>query len=553
LRLRKSNIAITNLLMVLLILASLVIGALISYMWVMAAFWNMPQNVTTMVVEDVVFPSGDFTYFNVTVINPSTSIADLNLTAFKVVDEAANQTYDVPSTNPAVPFNMTIGTRQTFRCNMNWGDFAGESVRIEPVAGNTSILSGEYVPPQAKLVISGFNAAENIQYFNLTVQNYPLSAMNLTISEITVQGLPVTNTTPALPFNLSKSQSQDFQVRSNWGTLTGQNLTIVVKTAEGLEQTYVTPTILGAYAYVDDQINFDYNNSTYFNVTIRSAPESTAETTLSALNLTLSNGTTITPMTNPLLNVLPIKLPSNNSQLIICLWDWTAYRNQSFTVQVFTKEGFSVQNKTATTPPAILWNLGPSVFDVGDLQHFSVNVTNMLASVQAINITGVNFNQTSTTITPTVIAPGSQNIIQCTYNWTDFVGSSIGITVNATYDAGQVSISQTTKLPYFGITNASFSNFTTGNSYLNITVYDSQYTKTNATIVQISINTGNTTFVLDGTITSPKIGTQGYTITPAGEVTFTCPWDWSPYQGQDVTAFVTASDGSQVSRTLKVE
>jgi hypothetical protein len=212
-----------------------------------------------------------------------------------------------------------------------------------------------------------------------------------------------------------------------------------------------------------------------------------------------------------------------------------------------------VQNKTDTTPPAILWNLGDIGFDVGDLQHFSINVTNMLASVRAINITGVDFNQNSTTIIPTAVEPGSQNIVQCTYNWTDFVGSSIGITVHATYDAGQVSISQTTKFPYFGIANASFSNFTAGNPYLNITVYNSQYSKTNATIVQISINTGNTTFVLDGTIASPKIGTQGYTITPAGEVTFTCPWDWSPYQGQDVTVFVTASDGSQVSRTLKVE
>jgi hypothetical protein len=258
-------------------------------------------------------------------------------------------------------------------------------------------------------------------------------------------------------------------------------------------------------------------------------------------------------MTNPLLNVLPIKLPSNNSQLIICLWDWTAYRDQSFTVQVFTKEGFSVQNTTATTPPAILWNLGDIKFDVGDLQHFSVNVTNMLASVQAINVTGVDFNQSSTTITPTVVAPGSQNTVQCTYNWTDFVGSSIGITVHATYDAGQISISQTAKLPYFGIANASFSNFSTGNPYLNITVYDSQYSKTNATIVQISVNAGNSTFVLDGTIANPKIGTQGYTITPAGEVTFTCPWDRSPYLGKDVTIIVTASDDSQVSTTLKVE
>lgn len=551
-RLRKSNRAITSLLMVLLILASLIIGALISYMWVMAAFWNMPQNVTTMVVENVAFPSNDFTYFNVTVINPSNSISDLNLTAFKVVDEAANKTYDVPSTDPTVPFNMTIGTRQTFTCYENWGDFAGESVRIQPVAGSTSVLSKEYIPPEAKLVISGFNASENIQHFNLTVQNYPLSMMNLTISEITVGGVPVTNTTPALPLILSKGQGQVFQVERNWGTLTGQNVTILVRTAEGLKQTYVTPTILGAYVYVDE-INFDYTNSTRFNVTVRSAPESTTETTLSTLNLILSNGTTISPMTNPLLNALPIKLPSNSSQLITCFWDWTTLRNQSFTVQVFTKEGFSVQNKTATTPSAILWNLGNIVFDVGDLQHFNVNVTNMLASLQAINITEVDFNQTSTIITPIIVAPGSHYTVQCTYNWTDFVGSSIGITVHATYDAGQVSISRTTKLPYFGIAGASNSNFTTGNPYLNITVYDSQYSKTNATIVQISINAENSTFVLDGTITSPRIGTQGYTITPAGEVTFTCPWNWSPYLGKDVTIFVTTSDGSQVSRTLKIE
>jgi len=193
------------------------------------------------------------------------------------------------------------------------------------------------------------------------------------------------------------------------------------------------------------------------------------------------------------------------------------------------------------------------VFDIADLQHFNVNVTNMLASLQAINITEVDFNQTSTTMTSAVVAPGSQYTIPCTYNWTDFVGSRIGITVHATYDAGQVSISQTTKLPYFGIADASNSNFTTGNPYLNITVYDSQYAKTNATIVQISVNADNSTFVLDGTIASPRIGTQGYTINPAVEVTFTCPWDWSPYLSKDVTVFVTASDGSQVSRTLKVE
>src|SRR3972149_3612596 len=105
--------AISNLFMVLLILASLIVGALLSYMWVMGSFWNMPQNVTTLAVEDVVFPSSDFSYFNVTVVNPSNSASDVNMTSIKVLREGNNETYDVQYADPVFPFPMTIGTRQT--------------------------------------------------------------------------------------------------------------------------------------------------------------------------------------------------------------------------------------------------------------------------------------------------------------------------------------------------------------------------------------------------------------------------------------------------------
>ncbi|MCJ7699144.1 hypothetical protein MUO56_02695, partial [Candidatus Bathyarchaeota archaeon] len=158
-----------------------------------------------------------------------------------------------------------------------------------------------------------------------------------------------------------------------------------------------------------------------------------------------------------------------------------------------------------------------------------------------------------TVMTPTIVAPGTQNTIQCTYNWTGFVGSSINITVQATYGTEQTSISRTIMLPYFGVVNASYSNFSTGNPYLNITVYNSQYSKTNATIVQISVNVDNSTFVLDGTIVVPRISTQGYMIAPASEAIFTCPWDWSLYVGKDLMIVVKASNGFQISTTLKVE
>ena len=551
---RKSNMAISNLFMVLLILASLIVGALLSYMWVMGSFWNMPQNVTTLAVEDVVFPSSDFSYFNVTVVNPSNSASDVNMTSIKVLREGNNETYDVQYADPVFPFPMTIGTRQTFKCFRNWSNFTGENVRVEPVAGSASILSKVYVPPKTKLIISNFNASENIRYFNLTVQNDPTSTLNLSISEILVEGLAldVSHYTPHLPFNLSVGQTQTFQINWNWGTLTGGNATITIRTAEEFEQTYTTPKILGAYAYVD-AVEFDYTDSTYLNVTVRNSPESTTGTTINGLNITLSNQTTIMPSTLPPLNAFPIKLPPNQSTTIRCLWDWSAFRNEAITVQVFTREGFTVQNKTRNTPTPIVWNLGDIKFDVSDLENFSVNVTNRPVSVQEINITGIKFNQNGTVMAPTIVAPGAQNTIQCTYNWTGFIGSSINLTVQATYGTEQTSISQTIVLPYFGIVNASYSNFSTGNPYLNITIYNSQYSKTNATIVQISVNVDNSTFVLDGTIAVPRISTQGYTITPASEATFTCPWDWNLYVGKDLTIVVKASNGFQISTTLKVE
>jgi hypothetical protein len=546
--------AISNLFMVLLILTSLIVGALLSYMWVMGSFWNMPQNVTTLAVEDVVFPSNDFSYFNVTVVNPSNSASDVNMTSIKVLREGNSETYDVQYADPVFPFPMTIGTRQTFKCFRNWSNFTGENLRVEPVAGNASILSKVYVPPKTKLIISDFNASENIRYFSLKVQNDPTSTLNLSISEILADGLVVSNSTPPLPFNLSVGQTQTFQIDWNWGILTGRNSTITIRTAEEFEQIYTTPKILGAYAYVD-AVEFYYTDSAYLNVTVRNSPESTTETTINGLKITLSNQTTIMPSTLPPLNVsaFPIKLPPNQSITIRCLWDWSAFRNETITVQVLTREGFTVQNKTRDTPPPIVWDLGDIKFDVSDLENFSVNVTNRLMSVQEINITGIEFNQNGTVMTPTIVAPGTQNTIQCTYNWTGFVGSSINITVQATYGTEQTSISRTIILPYFGVVNASYSNFSTGNPYLNITVYNSQYSKTNATIVQISVNVDNSTFVLDGTIAVPRISTQGYTIAPASEAIFTCPWDWSLYVGKDLMIVVKASNGFQISTTLKVE
>jgi len=442
---------------------------------------------------------------------------------------------------------MSVGTRQTFKCLKNWSNFAGESLRIVPVAENVSIQSQEYTPPAARMIIYGFDTSENLSQFNLALKNN--GSIDLNVTEFLVNGLPA-NFTPS-PFLLTINQSQVFTIDYNWGQAMGTNITILVRTDAEFEQTYVTNIIPVAFAYVDE-VKFDYTDTSYLNVTVKSAPESTREMSLNNLTLTLSNGTTIVPPTFPLLHALPVPLPANQTLTIKCLWNWNNYRNDSLTVQVLSKQGFTVQNKTVTTPPNIVWSVDDVKFDLNDLQQFTVNVTNLAASTQEINVTEVDFNGNSTSLNSTTIAAGSQNTLTCIFNWTSFVGDIVNITTHSIYGTNEIVISQSIRLPYLKIANASFSTFPTGNPYVNITVRNSEFSKTNTTIIQISISNGSSTMPLDGTISIPKIGTTASQIIIGTETTFVCPWDWSPFANQEVTIIVNTSDGLQVSTTLIV-
>ena len=541
----------SRLLVILLMLACLIIGALVSYMWVMASYFNMPQNVTTLVVENVAFSSDDFTNFNVTVLNPSNSAFDVSIGSFKVVIENQSETFNVTLTVPSLPFNMSVGTRQTFKCLRNWSNFAGENLRIVPVAENVSenvsIQSQEYTPPAARMTIYGFDISENLSQFNLALKND--GSIDLNVTEFLVNGFPA-NFTPS-PFLLAINQSQVFTIDYNWGQVMGTNITILVRTDAEFEQTYAPNTIPIAFAYVNE-VKFDNTDTSYLNVTVQSVPDSTTDMGLNNLTLTLSNGTTIVPQTLPPLNALPLILPANKTLLIKCLWNWNNYRNDSLTVQVLSKQGFTVQNKTVTTPPNVIWSVDDVKFDLDDLQQFTMKVTNFAASTQEINVTEVDFNGNSTSLNSTTIAAGSQNTLTCIFNWTSFVGDIANITTHSIYGTNEIVISQSIRIPYLKIVNTSFSTFPTGNPQVNITVRNSEFSKTNTTITQISISNGSSTMPLDGTISIPKIGTTASKINTGTETTFICPWDWSPYTNQEVTIVVNTSDGLQVSTTLIV-
>jgi hypothetical protein len=552
LHLKQETKAISTLLAILLILASTIIGAFISYMWVMGSYYNMPENSTLLVVENVVFPTDNFTYFNTTILNPSDSVSDVNITDFRLSIESRNETYMIETADPSLPFYLKIGARQSFRCITNWSNFAGETATIEPVAADASTKSNSYPTPMAKLAIFDFNASESVEYFNVTVENYPESVMNLTVSDIMIDTLSV-NATPPLTQVLQPGQTQTFRCKFGWMILGGENATITVRTAEGFEQNYLTDQIRTALIYVGEP-KFDYTNTTYFNVPVTSFPQSTTEVTLDRVNLTLQDNTTISVDTVPSLNILPISVSPNQSLTLMCLWDWNAHRNENITVNVYTRPpGFPVQGNTTTTPATVVWNVEDVGFDLDDLEHFSVNVTNALCSLQQINVTRVELNLNAATLNPVLIAPGGQSVLNCGFNWTSLVGKNVTVTVYAAYGSNELSHSKNATLPYLKIVNVSFSNFELGNPYVNVTIYNSQFSKLNTNMTQLFVKTDNGTFLIDGNITNPRINPEGYSLVAGAEVTVVCPWNWSPFLNKQITVTMQTSDGFQVTKTLKVE
>jgi hypothetical protein len=533
-----------------MIFASLLIGGLISYMWVMSSYYNVPEN-PPLSVENVVFSQHDFTYFNVTVLNPSNSLLDLNITGFQVIVESQNETFSAETAEPTLPFLLRIGTKKNFTCLENWSVFAGETVRVEPlVDGNAPVRSLSYATPMVKLVVSGFSTAEDVDHFSLTVQNAQVSVTNLTVTKITVFDVQV-NCTPSLPTILPAGQQQVFRCDYNWAGLEGQNLTITVSTDVGFEQVYETRAIQSAFLSIDN-VFFDDADTGYFNITVSSLPSFTALATLSGVNLTLADNTTVALGTIPVLTGSLVSVAPNGTLSIRCIWDWSAHRNEQIIVQAFTNQGFTVQSITVITPAAVIWNIDNVEFDLADLEHFSVNVTNAPVSLLEINITEVEFNQNTTSVNSVVVAPANSRIVVCSFNWTSFVGASVTVTVYVVYAQNETTMSQNLMLPYLKVEKAFFSNFATGNPYVNITVFDSPYSPFNANVTQVFVTANNVTSPIDGTLAVPRIPSEESVLSIGTEVVFVCPWDWSPYIGQSVTFTVQTAAGPTFSATFQV-
>jgi hypothetical protein len=535
-----------------LLLCAAIIGALVSYVWVIASYYNVP-NSTTLSIESAVFPLTNFSYFNLTILNPSYSPSDVNITGFRVTVIDTNTTFDVNETEypGSLPYVLKKGVLQTFRCISNWSNITGENVTIRSLPTDILTAGNMFtVPPISLNLKPDFDASQTVGYFNLTVQN-PLESENLTISEIDIEGEQV-SVTPSLPYVLQNNGNITFICNQNWEDLSYQNATIMVQTAQGYVTSYTTNALPGADLQISN-VEFDYSDTSYFNLTINSAASSTAYPILSSVNVTWANQTS-SLFTIPQLNfTVPIYVLPNESLTLRCFWNWNATRNESITINPYTEQNFTIPAETLKTPLPTVWNITDVKFDLDDLTRFSVNVTNLPCSVNNVTITEIQLNSTDTILSPAsaVLTSGTQATFGCAINWTSFIGQSTEVTVFA---ADGTNMSTVVKIPstqlkilgivpVYGDLNDTTLNITV--PYLNVTISNSVNSVQNVTINELVLQAGNITQDLVPDIVYPKVTSGIYEINTNQTITFVCFSDYTQYIQPSMTTITITVYTSQ--------
>ena len=542
---RKEVKAISTLFAILLILLSAIIGALIAYTWTMAPFYLEPENSVDLLVTGVNFPVDDANHFNVTVLNPSHSISGTNITTIYITAGGFNGS-SITDSQPALPIFLDKGTSQTITCSLAWGSLAGSIIAVHVLTSNNTEAGFSVQTQQVSLgVDTSFNASQSAEYFNVTVTNQP-SPINLTLSHVLLNYNPVDeNLNITLQAVIPANQTVTFTCFTNWGELVKPVVT--VQTLEGY--TAETRKDIPSVSLQVTQVTFNETNTNETDITLFNSPDSA--TSVIVTNITLAHGSTVDVISGNLSNPsLPTAIDQNQTVVFACAWNWTdiSYRDMNVTVTAYTKQGFVSQTQTVTTPLGVAAKIDNVLFDLNDTGLFLINMTNMPYSLHTINVTGVDLNQNQTSTSATLIAPGAQSTLTCVLNWSSFVGQNVTVTAHVMYDSSESSLTYNLTVPYLKITNASFFYLSPGSPYLNVTVYNSEFSKINVTVTQMYTETQNGTML----IAWQSAGDAGQQISIGSVTEMLFPWKWEPYVGQNVTITIQTADGYQTSATFEV-
>lgn len=534
--------ALSTIVWIILILCSVFFGALLSYLWVMGNFYAEPENTVDLIITNAVFKVEHADYFNITVMNPSHSVSSVNITMIYFTTSEQFGVQNVTDTSPEkLPIFLERGTSKSIKCTARWGRFSGEVITVHVSATNSAAASKSVRTALVDLeALTFFDAAVSVKYFNVSITNNVQSAINLTLTNIYLDNVLVSNTSLTYGTPLLTDKTVYAQCFTDWHDHSKPN--VEVHTQEGyvgLASSEVAASV--GLQITDVEFNTTDPNANSFTVTLSNAANSAASVDINKLVLMYENRTRYTIDTN-------FKVLKNNTATATCTWPWKNYRNKDVNITAYTKQGFVSESKSVKTPQSTVLEISP-IFNMTRTSFFLVNVTNMPCSLQDANVTGARFNQNVTTMSPAqgTISAGGRGLFNCTWNWANLKGQTATITVIAS----GMNQSKSVVLPAVDLRLAVTFNRSLEMPYANVTITNTAFSNRSVTIKQVVFAT-NVTYTVDGTLTNPTLYPNGYVLYIGQTITIGCPWGWTFYHDQDVTVTVQTKEGFTVSQTFHV-
>jgi hypothetical protein len=337
--------AISKLLLILLLLLATIVGAILSYLWVMGYFITLESVIpkkTTVSIENVTFNLQNTSHFFVTLLNPSYSPTEANVT--EIVASTGKDIHNITEVHPLLPYRLLKGEEETFECVWNWANYTGETVKIVVFIADGSGSAYEVETSPVELMITAviFTPVDTT-HFNVTLYNSADSPIDLNFTRITVTvengtTLEITEIAPSLPRLLRPNSYNAFNCSWDWSNYRGKNATIAVYTSQGY-MAYRLGRTSEPVMLTIPSVLFDPANTTYFNVTVMNSEYSLAQANITLITVTLQNGTSLEVTVEPPPS-LPYSLPPDDTVTFKCSWNWTNHRGENVIITVETLKGY---------------------------------------------------------------------------------------------------------------------------------------------------------------------------------------------------------------------
>jgi len=222
---------ISKLILILLLLVSFIVGALLSYIWTMGGYYNLPSQVN-VTIEKVDFYAENATFFNVTLLNPSYSPSAV---AIEQILVATNDglLHKVTNILPSLPSTLNPSDSQTFKAYWNWANYTGQTVNVIAFVAEGSGPAFQKITPFMNLTIASVNFDPAVSATNFTVTAQSTGSQTfMNITRITLNGEDI-DVSPLLPYTLNVNASATFTLNRAWSDLQGENVTVNLETLQG--------------------------------------------------------------------------------------------------------------------------------------------------------------------------------------------------------------------------------------------------------------------------------------------------------------------------------